>query len=563
MRIKMRFLWVVLILCTTINIHAQDFSWIEPEDKKAIDRIENTIAVLASDSLLGREAGTKGEIMAADFIIENFKQAGLHPGFQGKWRQAFDFINGISYGDNNSFQVGKSELSFEKDYYPLFYSSNGKIEGKTVYVHYGLELSDQDYSDYKKFKTEQLKGKVFVIEIGYPEDISIDKKKPSLLEEKIATAIEKDAKGVIFIMSDNTQQAPEKELFTYPDKKIPVIFFKNHDETPIKKEVYVEISTDIVVDRLDSYNIVGRINNKAEKTIIIGAHYDHLGMGEFGSRYFGEPAVHNGADDNASGVASMIELAGMLKKTNNTCYNYIFIAFSAEEKGLIGAQFYANSPEFDAENVLCMLNIDMLGRIDSTNKTLMAIGSGSAEEWDTLLSITPSTYIKVKPSDRISGGSDHFPFYQKETPVLFFFSGMHEDYHKPTDDIEFLNFAGLYAGTKFIYNLINTLCSSDIPLTYVKKQSNSSRQRFKGVTLGIMPDHTFQGKGLRVGAVTSEEKPAYKAGIQKDDVIIQIGEYPINEIQTYMKALGNFNKGDKVDIIIIREEVQMEMQVEF
>ncbi len=310
-----------------------------------------------------------------------------------------------------------------------------------------------------------------------------------------------------------------------------------------------------------SKNIVGYIDNKAANTVVIGAHYDHLGMGMPGaSLYVGDPAVHNGADDNASGVASLLFLAEYLKNSNLKGNNYLFLAFSAEELGLVGSKKFVETPSLSLDNVNYMLNMDMVGRLNE-EKVLAINGAGTSPIWKDELAKIKVGGIKVKTTDSGIGPSDHTSFYLKDLPVLHFFTGQHTDYHKPSDDSELVNYQGIYDVSMFIATLVNDLNDSG-KLEFTKTKDESQQAASFKVTLGVMPDYVFEGEGMRIDAVM-DDKPAIKAGLEKGDIVIQIGDVQVKTIYDYMDGLAKFKKGDKAKVKVKRKDTIVEKEVEF
>ncbi|MCF8244412.1 MAG: M28 family peptidase [Saprospiraceae bacterium] len=308
-------------------------------------------------------------------------------------------------------------------------------------------------------------------------------------------------------------------------------------------------------------NVVGYINNNAENTVVIGAHYDHLGMGMPGtSLYVGDPAVHNGADDNASGVASLLFLAEYLKNSNLSTNNYLFLAFSAEELGLIGSKKFVENPSFGLDNVNYMLNMDMVGRLNE-EKVLAINGAGTSPVWKDELEKILVGGIKIKTTDSGIGPSDHTSFYLQDMPVLHFFTGQHTDYHKPSDDSELVNYQGIYDVSMFIATLVKNLNDAD-KLVFTKTKDESQQGASFKVTLGVMPDYVFDGEGMRIDAVM-DDRPAKKAGLEKGDIVLQIGDVQVKTIYDYMDGLAKFKKGDKAMVKVKRKEDVIEKEVEF
>ncbi len=299
-------------------------------------------------------------------------------------------------------------------------------------------------------------------------------------------------------------------------------------------------------------NVLAFLDNGAKNTIVIGAHYDHLGWGNHGNSLDANPnaKIHNGADDNASGVAGVLELAHHLNSNSNVeHYNYLFICFSAEESGLLGSKYFTNNPTLQLNDLNFMLNMDMIGRLNDSTKTLLVYGTGTAPELHNLV-LSMNKEFRIKTDSSGIGPSDHTSFYLKNVPVLHFFTGQHSDYHKPTDDVEKINFEGEQKVLEYILTLIDSIDKLPRLHFLTTRNAEQAKSSFK-VTLGIMPDYAYEGKGLRVDGVT-EGKPASKAGIMQGDIIIQLGEYKVQEIQEYMKALNHFSKGETSTVSILR-----------
>lgn len=313
-----------------------------------------------------------------------------------------------------------------------------------------------------------------------------------------------------------------------------------------------------------AYNVAGYLDNKAANTIIIGAHYDHLGLGQESGSLDANPKgkIHNGADDNASGTAGVIELAryfqnNKVKEKNNI----LFICFSGEELGLYGSKYFTENASMDLTKTDFMINMDMIGRFDAKNG-LHVSGSGTSAVWESILRKLSTPEVPIKTDSSGMGPSDHTSFYLKNIPALHFFTGSHGDYHKPTDDWEKINYDGEVKVLNVIIKLIEAV-DDEPKLTFLttKNKSMGSARTFK-VTLGVMPSYTSSEAGLKVDGV-SDGKPASKAGILTGDLIIRIGEYPIKDIQAYMEALGKFEKGQTVPVKVKRGGEEMTVSLTF
>lgn len=309
---------------------------------------------------------------------------------------------------------------------------------------------------------------------------------------------------------------------------------------------------------LKGINVAGIWDNGAEKTVVIGAHYDHLGMGGRGSLHRGKAAVHNGADDNASGVALMLDLAARLAdgpKTNN----YLFLAFAGEEMGLLGSNYYVKNPSIDLEEVNYMINLDMVGRM-RPDSTLSISGTGTSPVWEQVLrSNNPGFKLVLNESG--VGPSDHTSFYLQDIPALHFFTGQHEDYHKPSDDSEKLNYKGMEMIGNYIFSLVTTATLAR-KLAFTKTRNESEEvPRFK-VALGVIPDYLYDGKGMRIDGI-SEGKAAQKAMLQKGDIVVKLGDSTVKDMMSYMRALSAFEEGDTTEVWVVRQQDTLKKAVSF
>ncbi|MEO5582184.1 MAG: M20/M25/M40 family metallo-hydrolase [Saprospiraceae bacterium] len=303
------------------------------------------------------------------------------------------------------------------------------------------------------------------------------------------------------------------------------------------------------------FNVIGKIDNGAKYTVIIGAHYDHLGMGGAGSGSLAanEAAIHNGADDNASGVAALLAIAEKLKNnpiTKNN--NYEFIAFSGEEKGLYGSNAYTKDGSFNSDQYNYMINLDMVGRLNA-EKSLALGGVGTSPAWKPMLENNAAIRgFKISASESGQGPSDHTSFYLKNIPVLHFFTGQHKDYHKPSDDAQWINFEGLLNVANLVgYIIENKNNEGKLGFTKTKDESGKRSTSFK-VTMGIMPDYLYQEGGIRLDGVT-DNKPAANAGLKAGDIVLKIGDTEIKDMNSYMEVLGKHEKGEKVNVEFKRD----------
>ena len=410
-----------------------------------------------------------------------------------------------------------------------------------------------------------MKDRVAAISISSPDGVHPHSRyiEHNDLRKRAELAISKGAIAVLFYNDNKDTESPE---FRMSEKvqalSVPVLFLKGdlHDGLIVDGNPIV-ISTDIVREQRTGMNVVGFLDNGKENVVVIGAHFDHLGYGDEGSLHRGERAIHNGADDNASGIAVMLQLARDLRELDEARANdYLFIAFSGEEKGLYGSNWWTKHPTVPIEKLTYMINLDMVGRLDSS-KTIAISGVGTSPSW---AEIDPMKIngLKAKTSKSGIGPSDHTSFYLKDVPAIHFFTGSHGDYHKPGDDVEKVNFNGMLDITRFIESLITSL-NDDPKLTFTKTQEADSTEtpRFK-VTMGVVPDYMYDGKGLRVDGVT-EGKPGAAAGVKANDIVVKLGSQDVTDMMSYMKALGFFNKGETTQVTVLREGKPVTMDITF
>ena len=552
---------LALLSCFTLLVSTAHAQWMTDQDAR--DQMRYDVQYLSSDELEGRETGTKGEKMAVDYLVGKFQAAGLIPyGDSVTYIQRFTFAAQPKLGSKNTLQVGRRKFKVEEQWFPMAYCDTGVVFSKLVKAGYGIDAPQLGRTDYEGV---DVKGAVAAISISSPDGVHPHSRyiEHNDLRKRAELAISKGAVAVLFYNDDKDATSPEFRL----SEKVqplpaPVIFLTGDlHEGLIVDGNPVVIGSDIVREQRTGMNVVGMIDNGQENVVVIGAHLDHLGYGDEGSLHRGEPAIHNGADDNASGVAVMLQLARDLREMDNARGNdYLFIGFSGEEKGLYGSNWWTKHPTVPIEKLNYMINLDMVGRLD-TAKTVAISGVGTSPSWVEIDRMKING-LKAKTSASGIGPSDHTSFYLKDVPAIHFFTGSHGDYHKPSDDIEKINFPGMLDITRFIESLITTL-NDDGKLTFTKTQEADSTEtpRFK-VTLGVVPDYMYDGKGMRVDGVT-EGKPAAAAGLKAGDVVVKLGPQDISDMMSYMKALSLFKKGDTTQVTVLREGKPITSDVTF
>jgi hypothetical protein len=553
--------------------------------------LKSTIGYLASDSLKGRKSGTKEATMAAHYIQAHFKQAGLKM-IKNNGLQNYEIVTGVSLGKENKYFYNTQYGEVGKDFIPLSYSKNAFLCTKIIFVGYGLSIN-KDSLKWDDYKGVDVSGKWVLVLRGHPELKNNDSKFNEFVDQrgKALTAADKGAAGVIFVtpveISKDDELIPLKNNEGASAATIPVINITRklanqlladankgtieELETTINKtkkpnsfliNEKLLVKTDLQIDKQQTQNVFGIIEGNdpilKNEYIVVGAHYDHLGMGGTGSgsRMPDTVAVHHGADDNASGVAGIIELAQKLNAEKDKLKrSVIFVSFSGEELGLLGSKYFVKNLPVPIKQVKAMVNLDMIGRLKTDEPSVVISGTGTSTESEAILNeLKKTTTIPLKYSPEGYGASDHASFYGENIPVFFLTTGAHEDYHTPFDLADRINYDGEKQVLDFTYILLSELINRPKALAFKESGSktNSSYGGDLKVTLGIMPD--FAGgdeKGLRADMV-KKDGPAFKGGMLKGDVITAIDGKPIKNIYEYMSRLKQLQKGQLISVDVLR-----------
>ena len=552
---------IILLVAFMFSCATTKQTILSDNDLKA--NLKKHISTLASDEYMGRETGTKGEEMAMNYIISQFKEVGLKPKGEKKYIQEFPFSEGATFGPGTQLYINDKSFKLNEDFYPLQHSASGVVTGYTQKAGFGIYAPKLNHDDYAN--KLNLAKKIFVLEASTPDGNDPHGKYGDYdMKQRVEVAKSKGATAVIFINSDTTMENPKADfMHKYSSSTIPVIFAKGAAARMLKNDIILNCTVGAEINKIEKtgHNIIGFIDNKATNTIVIGAHYDHLGMGSEGSLYRGEQAIHNGADDNASGTAALIELARMLSGKDQK-NNYLMMAFSGEEKGLLGSNYFIKHPTVDLHKVNYMINMDMLGRLKPDEPVLLINGTGTSSAWHTVIDTAGMMGLRIKVTESGVGPSDQTSFYLDSIPAIHFFSGTHNDYHKPSDDEPLINYDGEVKIVRIIKSVVDKLNDKG-KINYIKTKddSNEDAPRFK-VTLGVVPDYAFEGEGMRIDGV-SDGRPAAKAGLLKGDIVLQIGENKITDMMTYMKALGKFTKGETTKVKVKRGTEIIENDITF
>jgi hypothetical protein len=527
-----------------------------------IDRLKQDVYTLASDEMEGRESGTASERLAADYIKKRMQEIGLKPLFGDSFLQAFPFPGEWVWGEGNTMRLGQRVFQHDEDFFTLPGSANVQIQAGFADVGLGLE-GIPGYEGYDGLA--DLEGRLFIMEYFVPEEVetALGMNARELLPHRLELAAEKGAAGILFVNARSDRDDPRLDLRLVREPlDIPLVFLRagTYEALVAGAGQPLALSTDLTREEQTGLNVAGYLDNGAAATVVIGGHFDHVGYGNRGSRSPGERAIHYGADDNASGTAGVLEAARYLSQSDLTAHNYIFIGFGAEEKGLIGSRYFTNSGAYDMEKINYMFNFDMIGRLEDYSLSL--IGTGTSPAWEPLIDRLAPEHFNIRKSPGGTGGSDHTNFYQKDIPVIFFFTGTHEDYHRPGDTPDKVNYEGAREILELAYAMMAELDGQDRLAFSTTPVVARGRSRTDAPTLGLMPDHGYDGDGLRVQAVI-ENRPAHQAGMKDGDVIIRINDTEVLEIETYMEALGKLQRGAVSTVVVKRgeEELQFEVQL--
>lgn len=550
------------------------------------DELRSHVTFLADDELQGRKAGTPTGRKAAEYIRNQFREYGLEllakEGFQ-----SFELINSVKAGKKNMLEVGAEKAIPEKDFIPVSFSANDILSAEVAFAGYGFQIDKKDlkWDDYKNLDVE---GKWVMMFRGDPEPDNPHSPfvTYAMPRSKVVTAEDHNAGGVLFVtpkgMNEKDQLPGVFYDKTATKSEIPVLTITreyadkilestgkdvaeleeklNNSRKPHSFAVGVTVAgrADVEMKKATTQNVIARVKaSSSDEYIVVGAHYDHLGMGGpgSGSRVPDTTAIHNGADDNASGVAGLIELAGKLQNhKENLQRNIVFVAFGAEEMGLLGSKYFVAHPPFPLSNVRAMLNFDMIGRMDEKDRNLSVSGVGTAKEFKSILeSNVGDATFNLKTSPDGYGPSDHAAFYAENVPVLFVSTGAHGDYHTPADDAELLDYMAQEGVVQYAYRVLSDLTGKQ-QLTFQKSGSKkkSRRTRLK-VTFGIIPDYSGKvEKGLGVDGV-KDGGPADKGGMKKGDIIVSIEGKPVGDIYEYMHRLQELESGQIITVDVLRD----------
>jgi hypothetical protein len=578
-----------------------------------VARVAEDIRYLSSDELEGRGPGTKGLEKAAEYIRQRFQGLGLQgPAEGGAFMRPFEIsvdtevlvekTSLVLRGPNGE----ELKLKLAEDYQPLATGGSGKAKAPVVFAGYGISAPKLEYDDYQD---ADLDGKVLLIirrepQQDDPESVFDGKKvtSHSYIRTKLRVAKQNKASAVLLVNDPFTTKPKKQDSLTPPSgfgtrgQGVPFAHLAQAVADQMLEQSSVEsgekslTSVEAISEEIDETmspltqplegwtaeleftfeavkaevsNVLGVIEGEgplADETIIVGAHYDHIGYGPRGSRRPGERAIHNGADDNASGTAAVMELARRFaERGEKPARRLVFIAFTAEERGILGSNHYVAQPLFDLEKTVAMFNFDMIGNLRDEGLLLGGVRTG--KEFAPLVEkISENGELKVRTSGPL-GGSDHLGFYRKNIPVLFFFTGITKLYHTPDDDFETINVEGVVQTVDFAERLLDEVARLPQRPEFAKALGGGRPGRGGArAHLGVVPDFGGDQKGLRLADVHADS-PAGRAGLKAGDVIVKFAEIDVADIQDLATGLQKYKPGQKVDVVVRRGDAETTLSV--
>lgn len=544
--------WMLVLLILPVFAEAQSKRKLrvaaEKENTLTESNLQKHVQYLADDKLEGRRTGTAGELLAMEYIIGQYKSLGIEPRGSNEFVQEFEINEGLQLDEKNGFKINGQSLVLQDDYFPLAFSARNSAQGKPA-----LALSEPGQPWFKDLK----------------ELLEENKQNPHFDIEEAIKKLANDAaakKATAFIIYNSGTQVDNVQ-FNKNDVSqslsIPVIYVKpaavKKYFTDLSASLQIELQVSLSHKVRKARNIIAYINNNAANTVVLGAHYDHLGYGEDKNALDAVHEVHNGADDNASGTAALLELARKLKSQSPKQNNYLLMHFSGEELGLTGSKYWLENPTLQTTTNY-MINMDMVGRYDTARKLTIG-GYGTSPVWGQMVPELAKN-LAFKLDSAGTGPSDHASFYRKDIPVLFFFTGSHPDYHKASDDWEKINYKGINEIVQLVYKIVETTdTKGKIEFTKTREQQMGRSTRFT-VSLGVIPDYGYTGTGMRIDGA-SAGKLAEKLGLKAGDVLLQLGDYKFVDVNSYMQSLSKFKKGDKTRLIYKRGTEEISVELEF
>ena len=551
----------------------------QPELEPSPETLQKHVTYLASDKLEGRRTGSAGASEAAKYIAAEFERLGLQPAHatdswkinvkSARYLQTFPYIGQVELGKKNVLSIGSGEtlnLRVGEDWMPLGISPNQKLDltGGVVFAGYGITSNELNYNDYKGTYS---KTQVAVIQKGTPDGDNPHGRFTTAgeLRFKVAAAQSAGVGALLIVSSEDDLKADALAKLHYDNAGlagIPVAVISRQVAEKLANAKEVKLVTDVVRLDVPAYNVVGVIEGSdpvlKNEAIVIGAHYDHLGRGGEGSLAPRSGEIHHGADDNASGTAGVLELARIFSAQRSQLKRtLVFIAFSGEEEGLLGSNYYVNHPLVPLDKTIAMINMDMIGRMK--DRKLVIGGVGTAKEWHEVVK-TSNDGFELTLNEDGYGPSDHSQFYGKQIPVLFFWTGNHNDYHKPSDTSDKINYNDEAQVLKMVARIVRDLDVADQRLSYTTAKVDPPRGGGFRVYLGTIPNYADSNDGLLLDGVR-DDSPAAKAGLKAGDKIVKIASREVKNVYDYTYALGEMKAGQEYVVEVLRGGEKLTLKI--
>ena len=560
------------------------------------------VKFLAGDELKGRGDGSPELDKAADYIASQFRLWGLRPmGDNNTYFQKFEITTGAQIGPRTAFQLNGSTLRINEDFVAIPFSNTADFEGPVVFAGFGITAPELHYDDYQGIDA---KDKIVLVLRHQPQEMdpksAFNSTPHASFVNKAINAKQHGARGILFITglnhADEEVGRATKGIDT-DDLGIPAIHTKREtmlkllsaagkDLGTIQKQIDTDlrpqsfelpgdrahIVTDVVRTKKTVKNVAAAVAGYdpllQNEWVVVGAHYDHLGLGDQHSlapSQIGQ--IHHGADDNASGTAGVLELARLAARNKHEWKrSVLFITFAGEELGLLGSSYFTNHPKIPLENTMAMLNMDMIGRLNNDRLFVGGVGTSAGFKSE-LEELNKTVRLQLDYSESGYGASDHMSFNAKKIPVLFFFSGLHTDYHKPSDTSDKINANGAVRILSLVYLMLDKIATDTGRLEYVEVQQphkeGASSGGGYGAYFGSVPDFRDDLKGVLFADVQNNS-PAAKAGLKQGDLLVEFDGKPIDNLYDFTYALRSKKPGDVVAVIVKRngQEVKAEVSLE-
>ena len=566
------------------------------------ERYMKDVTFLARDEMKGRGNGMAELDIAADYIAEQFRLAGLTPkGENGTYFQPFEVTTGAQLGAKNELAIAGTALKITDDFVPIMISNTAEFDGPLVFAGYGITAPELNYDDYAGL---DVTDKIVVVLRHEPQENNAQSKFDGTNYTRHAPFVNKainarlhGAKGIVFLsdpLHRDEEVGPATRRIESSDMGIPAIHAKRaafarvftaagKDLAQIQTEIDRDlqprsfdlpatrghIATEVTRIKKTVRNVIGALEGSdpmlKNEWVVVGGHYDHLGFGERDSMTPSQVGqIHHGADDNASGTSGVLELARLAANDDRQWKrSALFMAFAAEEIGLLGSAHFVNNPTVPLGSITAMINLDMIGRI--TNNRVFVGGVGTSPNYKTMIEqLNAGTGLQLDFSDSGYGSSDHTSFNSKKIPVLFFFSGLHTDYHKPSDTYDKINADGAVKVASLVYGMMDRVANDNDRPAYVEVQRPAQPGRGGGggygAYFGSVPDFREDIQGVLFADVVNDS-PAAKAGLKAGDIMIEFDGKPIQRLPDYAFLLRSKQPGDVVVVVVKRNNENVRVNV--